>query len=212
MYDYLPINKALAWLEPLLVPCESSCNTLELMSVTYVVITAFSVAQTRRDSRNPDAKMRRAHELKADRRRALRPGQGDGLLGPGTARLWRQGLPLRQQDPCGPEPGTFRHQEPVVGPPRRDRRRGGAQESRVRHRPASRRARSRARGRRTSPTTGTGSGSAPGWTTSGLHDLRQQLRVAGTCAGRRPHDDRQASRPQEDPDHRTLRSPCARLS
>ena len=135
MYDYLPINKALAWLEPLLVPCESSCNTLELMSVTYVVITAFSVAQTRRDSRNPDAKMRRAHELKADRRRALRPGQGDGLLGPGTARLWRQGLPLRQQDPCGPEPGTFRHQEPVVGPPRRDRRRGGVQESRVRHRP-----------------------------------------------------------------------------
>ena len=45
-----------------------------------------------------------------------------------------------------------------------------------------------------------------------LHDLRQQLRVAGTGAGRRPHDDRQASRPQEDPDHRTLRPPCARLS
>ena len=45
-----------------------------------------------------------------------------------------------------------------------------------------------------------------------LHDLRQQLRVAGAGAGRRPHDDRQASPPQEDPDHRTLRPPCARFS
>ena len=50
-------------------------------------------------------------------------------------RLRGPGLPLRQQDLCGAKPRTVRHQAPLAWPPRRDHRRGGAQEGRRRHRP-----------------------------------------------------------------------------